>query len=61
CVAVTVIVSYVTKPRSPAELTGLVYGFTPLPSEAQVAFYKRPAFLAVVVGVVFVAFNIMVW
>ncbi|HLX75538.1 MAG TPA: sodium:solute symporter family protein, partial [Terriglobales bacterium] len=56
CVAVTVIVSYVTKPRSPAELTGLVYGFTPLPSEAQVAFYKRPAFLAVVVGVVFVAF-----
>ena len=61
CAAVTVIVSYVTKPRSPAELTGLVYGFTPLPSEAQVAFYKRPAFLAVVVGVVFVAFNIMVW
>src|SRR5579872_1988419 len=61
CVAVTVIVSFVTKPRSPAELTGLVYGFTPLPSEAQVAFYKRPAFLAVVVGVVFVAFNIMVW
>jgi solute:Na+ symporter, SSS family len=61
CVAVTVIVSYVTKPRSPAELTGLVYGVTPLPSQAQVAFYKRPAFLAVMVGLVFVAFNIMVW
>ncbi len=61
CVAVSVFVSYGTKPRAPAELTGLVYGFTPLPSEAQVAFYKRPAFLAVVVGVVFVAFNIMVW
>ncbi|HSB74105.1 MAG TPA: sodium:solute symporter family protein [Terriglobales bacterium] len=61
CVAVTVIVSYMTKPRSAAELTGLVYGVTPLPSEGQVAFYKRPAFLAVVVGVVFVAFNIMVW
>ncbi|HKU23562.1 MAG TPA: sodium:solute symporter family protein [Terriglobales bacterium] len=61
CVAVTVIVSYMTKPRSPAELTGLVYGFTPLPSEAQVAFYKRPAFLAVVVGLVFVTFNLMVW
>jgi solute:Na+ symporter, SSS family len=61
CVVVTVIVSYMTKPRSPAELTGLVYGVTPLPSEGQVAFYKRPAFLAVVVGVVFVAFNIMVW
>ncbi|HEV2118386.1 MAG TPA: sodium:solute symporter family protein [Terriglobales bacterium] len=61
CVAVTVIVSYMTKPRSPAELTGLVYGVTPLPSEAQITFYKRPAFLAVVVGLVFVAFNIMVW
>jgi SSS family solute:Na+ symporter len=61
CVAVTVIVSYMTKPRSPAELTGLVYGVTPLPAEGQVAFYKRPAFLAVVVGVVFVALNIMVW
>jgi len=61
CVTATVIVSYMTKPRSPAELTGLVYGFTPLPSEGQVAFYKRPAFLAVVVGLVFVAFNLMVW
>ena len=61
CVAVTVIVSYMTKPRSPAELTGLVYGVTPLPAEGQVAFYKRPAFLAVVVGVVFVFLNIMVW
>ncbi|HKW65984.1 MAG TPA: sodium:solute symporter family protein [Terriglobales bacterium] len=61
CVAVTVIVSYMTKPRSPAELTGLVYGVTPLPAEAQVAFYRRPAFLAMAVGLVFVAFNIMVW
>ena len=61
CVAVTVTVSYMTKPRSPAELTGLVYGVTPLPAEGQVAFYKRPAFLAVVVGVVFVCLNIMVW
>jgi solute:Na+ symporter, SSS family len=61
CVAVTVIVSYMTKPRSPAELTGLVYGVTPLPPEAQVAFYRRPAFLAVAVGLVFVVFNIMVW
>jgi SSS family solute:Na+ symporter len=61
CVAVTIIVSYMTKPRSPAELTGLVYGVTPLPPETQVAFYRRPAFLAVAVALVFVAFNIMVW
>jgi SSS family solute:Na+ symporter len=61
CVIVTVAVSYMTKPRPAEELSGLVYGVTPLPSEAHVAFYKRPAFLAVVVGLAFVILNIMVW
>jgi SSS family solute:Na+ symporter len=61
CVIVTVAVSYMTKPRPAEELTGLVYGVTPLPSEAQVAFYKRPVFLALVVGLAFVILNIMVW
>ena len=61
CVIVTVIISSVTKPRSPAELTGLVYGVTPIPSEGAVAFYKRPAFLAIAVGIVFVVLNLLVW
>jgi len=61
CVVVTVIVSYSTKPPAVAELTGLVYGVTPLPSEAHVAIYKRPAFWAVVIALVFVALNVIFW
>jgi solute:Na+ symporter, SSS family len=61
CVTVTVVVSYMTKPRLAVELTGLVYGVTPLPSEAQVAIYKRPAFWAVVIALVFVALNVIFW
>jgi len=61
CVVVTVIVSYLTKPKPESELNGLVYGVTAIPHEAEVPFYHRPAFWAVVVAVVFVIFNIMVW
>ena len=61
CVAVTVAVSYMTKPKPEKELVGLVYGCTQLPSEGHLAFYQRPAFWAAVVGVVFVIFNILVW
>jgi SSS family solute:Na+ symporter len=61
CVLVTIIVSYLTKPPAAPELAGLVYGVTPLPSEAQVALYRRPAFWAVVIAVVFVALNIIFW
>ncbi|MCX6637761.1 MAG: sodium:solute symporter family protein [Acidobacteria bacterium] len=61
CVAVTVAVSYMTKPKPEKELVGLVYGCTQIPSEGHLAFYQRPAFWAAVVGVVFVIFNILVW
>jgi SSS family solute:Na+ symporter len=61
CVAVTVAVSYMTKPKPEKELVGLVYGCTQIPSEGHLAFYQRPAFWAAVVGVFFVIFNILVW
>jgi SSS family solute:Na+ symporter len=61
CVLVTVAVSYMTKPKPDSELTGLVYGVTAIPHEAEVELYKRPAFWAVVVGVVFVILNILFW
>jgi len=61
CVAVTVAVSYMTKPKPEKELVGLVYGCTQIPSEGHLAFYQRPAFWAAVVGAVFVIFNILVW
>ena len=61
CVIVTVVVSLMTKPKTDAELVGLVYGVTPLPHEADVPMWERPIFWAVVVAVVFVVFNILVW
>jgi solute:Na+ symporter, SSS family len=61
CVGVTVGVSLLTRPRPQAELAGLVYGLTPLPSEAAVPLYKRPIFWAAVVLAVFIALNIIFW
>ena len=61
CVAVTVLVSLATKPKPEAELTGLVYGYTQLPDEGSFPLYKRPVFWAIVVGIVFVALNVIFW
>jgi solute:Na+ symporter, SSS family len=61
CVAVTVVVSMVTKPKPVSELTGLVYGCTEIPSEDAVAVWRRPVFWACVVGGVFIVLNIIFW
>jgi SSS family solute:Na+ symporter len=61
CVTVTVVVSYMTKPRSEAELEGLVRGLTPMPSVGDLPFYDRPTFWAVVVAIIFVILNIIFW
>ena len=61
CVIVTVVVSLATQPKSDAELTGLVYGLTPVPSVQNIPLYKKPVFWAGVVGVVFVVLNIIFW
>jgi solute:Na+ symporter, SSS family len=61
CVAVTVVVSYLTQAKPESELGGLVYGATAIPHEPEVAFYHRPVFWAVVVGVAFVICNLLVW
>jgi solute:Na+ symporter, SSS family len=61
CVLVTVVVSYMTKPKPASELAGLVYGATEIPSEGDVALYQRPAFWAVIVTIVFVILNIIFW
>ncbi len=61
CAFVTVVVSLVTKPKSDAELKGLVYGVTDIPSESYVSTLHRPWFWACVVGVIFVALNIIFW
>ncbi len=61
CVIVTVVVSYMTKPKPEAELVGLVRGCTEIPSEGDLPLYKRPIFWATVIFVVFIALNIIFW
>jgi len=61
CALVTVIVSLLTNPKPEAELKGLVYGATDIPSEGYVTVFHRPWFWATVVGVVFIALQIAYW
>ena len=61
CVIVTVVVSMATKAKTDAELEGLVYGLTKVPSVGNVAFYEKPLFWAGVVAVIFFALNIYFW
>jgi len=61
CVVVTVVVSLMTKPKAAAELTGLVYGLTEVPSVGNLPLYQKPVFWAVVVAVALVILNIIMW
>ena len=60
CVAVTIAVSLATKAKAEAELKGLVYGLTELPRD-EVAWYRRPVPLAIVVGAALVILNLLFW
>jgi len=59
CVGVTVIVSYMTTPKTDAELNGLVYGATIIPHDGSKGLLQKPIFWAGVVAVVFVGLNII--
>jgi solute:Na+ symporter, SSS family len=61
CALVTVLVSLATKPKPDAELKGLVYGVTEVPSETYVSTIHRPWFWATVVGAIFIVLNIIFW
>jgi SSS family solute:Na+ symporter len=61
CVVVTVGVSLATKPMPDAELKGLVYGLTEVPSVGDIPFYQKPVFWAAVVAVVAIGLNILFW
>lgn len=61
CVAVTVAVSYCTRPKPEPELAGLVYGCTHIPGEEQAPLHHRPAFWAVAVSLVFIVLNLIFW
>src|SRR5256885_2553772 len=61
CVSVTVLVSLATQPKTDAELSGLVYGLTEVPSVGDVPIYEKPLFWAGVVVAGFVVLNIIFW
>jgi SSS family solute:Na+ symporter len=60
-VVVTVVVSFLTKPKPEQELKGLVYGMTEVPSEGHFPVFKRPITWAAAVGAAFIALNIIFW
>jgi len=61
CFALTWAISLATAPRAPKELEGLVYGLTPMPSNAHEVWYRRPVVLAVGVLAATIALNILFW
>jgi solute:Na+ symporter, SSS family len=61
CVVVTVVVSLMTKPVPTEQLSGLVYGVTPIPDDGATTIWQKPIFWAVVVIVVFFILNLIFW
>jgi solute:Na+ symporter, SSS family len=59
CLAVTVVVSLLTRPRPDAELRGLVYSLTPKTHDTERVWYKRPAALGVLVLAMTLLLNII--
>jgi SSS family solute:Na+ symporter len=61
CAVVTLVVSLFTKRKSKDRLIGLVKGLTKEKFGADVVWYKKPEFFAVISLIVFVALNIYFW
>lgn len=61
CVVVTVVVSLFTTPKPAEELTGLVYGYTEIPSDKGLPLYKRPIFWAGGVAIFFAVLQWIFW
>ena len=61
CVVVTVVVSLVTKPVPTEQLSGLVYGVTPIPHDGAITIWQKPIFWSIVVIVVFFTLNLIFW
>jgi SSS family solute:Na+ symporter len=59
CFVATILVSLFTAPRDEKELVGLVYSMTPRPEEGDLAWYRRPMALGVVVLLVALTLNVI--
>jgi solute:Na+ symporter, SSS family len=61
CFLLTVLVSFVTKPREEKDLVGLVYSLTPKPTNEGLPWFRRPLPLGVVVLITAVILNLYFW
>ncbi|MDX9772894.1 MAG: sodium:solute symporter family protein [Bacteroidales bacterium] len=60
--SLTVIISLLSKRgKSDEELNGLVYSMTPKLDDSGVEWYKRPWFLALIVGIIMIVLSILFW
>ena len=59
CFVVTILVSFLTRPREDGELVGLVYSLTDRPREETTRWYLRPATLAIIVLCMTLLLNIV--
>jgi solute:Na+ symporter, SSS family len=61
CVTITIVVSFMTRPRPADTLKGLVYGETELPSEGHLPLVQRPIFWAGVALAAFLVLQYIFW
>lgn len=61
CFVVTILVSFVTKPKPESELKGLVWGLTEKPEKVRLPWYKRPGPLALIVLLMTLILNLYFW
>jgi SSS family solute:Na+ symporter len=61
CVLVTILVSFFTRPKASADLHGLVWAYTDIPSEKAVPLYQRPIFWGGGVAVLFAVIQYIFW
>ncbi len=61
CFLVTIFVSLLTKAPEESKLVGLVYSLTPRPKEEPMAWYLKPASLAIIVLVGTALLNLIFW
>lgn len=62
CLLVTIMISVLTKQlKTNEDMKGLVYSLTPRITEHDVPWFRRPVFLAVIVGVITLVLSIIYW
>jgi solute:Na+ symporter, SSS family len=61
CIVVTVVVSYLTRPKPELELRNLVYGLTPIPKTEHVSIWHSPVFWGIIVAAAFIVLQIIFW